>query len=99
VPEIVRERDLTTASQDGWTVEYLIRRDDGEEVTATVTCSGTAEALAAHHSDLAEVVADRGKERALKMAGSAQAGREASITIECIGEHVLAQHHYAKPLK
>ena len=99
--EVIRERDIIAASsQNGWTVEYVVRRDDGELVKAIVSCPGISEALAAHRLDstLAEVVADRGKGRAIAMAESAQSGRGVRITIECIGEHVLARHHYEAPL-
>ena len=34
--EVVETNDLTAASQDGWAVDYRIRRDDGEELHAEV---------------------------------------------------------------
>jgi hypothetical protein len=58
VAEVVETRDLTEPSQDGWAVDYRIRRDDGEELHAEVRCwekahlaaerAANAEALRAH---------------------------------------------------
>jgi hypothetical protein len=31
--EVVETHDLTTPSQDGWAVDYRIRREDGETLT------------------------------------------------------------------
>ena len=55
--DLIETRDLTDPSQHGWAVDYLIRRDDGEELHAEVRCwdnahaearrSANAEALAA----------------------------------------------------
>ena len=36
--EVVETYDLTTPSQDGWAVDYRIRREDGEELHAEVRC-------------------------------------------------------------
>ena len=36
--EVVETHDLTAASQDGWAVDYRIRRKDGEELDAAVRC-------------------------------------------------------------
>ena len=33
-----RDHDLTAPSQDGWAVDYRIRREDGEELHAEVRC-------------------------------------------------------------
>ena len=30
--DVIEVNDLTAASQDGWAVDYLIRREDGEEL-------------------------------------------------------------------
>ena len=68
--EVVETHDLTAPSQDGWAVDYRIRRADGEELHAEVRCwekahaaaerGGNAEALAA--------IADRGSAVALEYA-------------------------------
>ncbi len=68
--EVVETHDLTAASQNGWAVDYRIRREDGEELHAEVRCwdkahvaaerAGNAEALAA--------IADRGSVAALEYA-------------------------------
>ena len=34
--EVVETHDLTTPSQDGWAVDYRIRREDGEELDQRV---------------------------------------------------------------
>jgi hypothetical protein len=36
--EVVETQDLTAPSQDGWAVDYRIRRKDGEELHAEVRC-------------------------------------------------------------
>jgi hypothetical protein len=36
--EVVETHDLTAPSQDGWAVDYRIRREDGEELHAEVRC-------------------------------------------------------------
>ena len=68
--EVVAADDLTAPSQDGWAVDYRIRREDGEELHAEVRCwekahgaaerAGNVEALAA--------MADRGSAAALEFA-------------------------------
>ena len=68
--EVVETTDLTQPSQNGWAVDYRIRRDDGEELHAEVRCwdnahraaerAGNVEALAA--------IADRGHAVALEYA-------------------------------
>src|SRR5512132_1221906 len=68
--EVVETHDLTAPTQDGWAVDYRIRREDGEELHAEVRCwekardaaqrAGNANALAA--------IADRGKAAALEYA-------------------------------
>ena len=69
--EVVETCDLTAPSQDGWAVDYRIRREDGEELHAEVRCwetgarqlpkrAGNAAALGA--------MADRGVAAALEYA-------------------------------
>ena len=36
--EVVETHDLTAPSQDGWAVDYRVRREDGEELHAEVRC-------------------------------------------------------------
>ena len=36
--EVVERRDLTAPEQNGWAVDYRIRRDDVEELHAEVRC-------------------------------------------------------------
>jgi hypothetical protein len=42
--DVVEVNDLTAASQDGWAVDYLIRREDSEELRAEVRCWNAARA-------------------------------------------------------
>jgi hypothetical protein len=44
--EVVETHDLTAPSQDGWALDYRIRRDDGEELHAEVRCWEKAHAAA-----------------------------------------------------
>ena len=68
--EVVEKHDLTVPNQDGWTVEYRIRREDGEELHAEVRCwdraRGAAERSA--NSDALAAIADRGSAVALEYA-------------------------------
>ena len=60
--ELIETRDLTDASQHGWAVDYLIRRDDGEELHAEVRCWDNAHAEARRSANAEALVAieDRG---------------------------------------
>ncbi len=44
--EVVETHDLTAASQNGWAMDYRIRREDGEELHAEVRCWNKALAAA-----------------------------------------------------
>jgi hypothetical protein len=44
--DLVETHDLTAPSQDGWAVDYRIRREDGEELHAEVRCWEKAHAAA-----------------------------------------------------
>jgi hypothetical protein len=60
--EVVETLDLTDPSQDGWAVDYRIRREDGEELHAEVRCWEKAR-LSAERASNAEALAaisDRG---------------------------------------
>jgi hypothetical protein len=68
--EVIETNDLTAPSQDGWAVEYRIRREDGEELHAEVRCwerAHTAAERAANAEALA-AIADRGNAAALEYA-------------------------------
>ena len=66
--EVVEVHDLTAPSQDGWAVDYRIRREDGEELHAEVRCWEKAHAAAerAANVDALTAIADRGKTAALE---------------------------------
>ena len=68
VAEVVETRDLTASSQDGWAVDYRIRRDDGEELHAEVRCWQKAHAAAdrAANAEALAAIADRGRTAALE---------------------------------
>jgi hypothetical protein len=46
VAEVLEIHDLTTPSQDGWALDYRIRREHGEELHAEVRCWERARATA-----------------------------------------------------
>jgi hypothetical protein len=79
--ELIETYDLTPPSQHGWTVDYRIRRDDGEEVHAVVRCWERARASAerAANAHVLATMADRGCAAALEHAELAEspAGRGA----------------------
>ena len=60
--EVVETHDLTVPTQDGWTVEYRIRREDGEELHAEVRCWEKAHAAAerAANAEALAAISDRG---------------------------------------
>ena len=66
--EVVETSDLTASSQDGWAVDYRIRRDDGEELHAEVRCWQKAHAAAdrAANAEALAAIADRGRAAALE---------------------------------
>jgi hypothetical protein len=68
--ELVETNDLTEPAQDGWAVDYLIRRDDGEELHAEVRCWERAHAAAerAGNAEGLAAIADRGVAAALEYA-------------------------------
>jgi len=68
--DVVETHDLTTPSQDGWAVDYRIRREDGEELHAEVRCWEKAHAAAerAANEDALAAIADRGIVAALDYA-------------------------------
>jgi hypothetical protein len=70
IADVVETHDLTAPSQDGWAVDYRIRREDGEELHAEVRCWEKAHAAAqrAKNADALEAIADRGIAAALEYA-------------------------------
>jgi hypothetical protein len=68
--EVVETHELTTPSQDGWTVDYRIRREDGEELHAEVRCWDKARAAAerASNAEALAAITDRGIGAALEYA-------------------------------
>ena len=68
--EVVATHDLTAPSQDGWAVDYRIRRSDGEELDAAVRCWARAHAAAkrAANAEALAAIADRGLATALECA-------------------------------
>jgi len=72
--ELIQTTDLTAASQDGWAVDYLVRREDGEELHAEVRCWNAARVAAerAGNASALEAIADRGVGAALESAETAE---------------------------
>jgi hypothetical protein len=68
--EVVETHDLTAPSQDGWTVDYRIRREDGEELHAEVRCWEKAHRAAkrAGNTEALAAIGDRGIAAALEFA-------------------------------
>ena len=68
--EVVETHDLTASSQHGWTVDYRIRRDDGQELHAEVRRWDKAHAAAerAANAEALAAIADRGNAAALEYA-------------------------------
>ena len=68
--EVVETHDLTAASQDGWAVDYRIRREDGEELDAAVRCWAKAHAAAekAGNAEALAAIADRAQAATLEYA-------------------------------
>jgi hypothetical protein len=70
VANVVETRDLTAPEQDGWAVDYRIRRADGEEIHAEVRCWERAHHAAeqAANAEALAAIADRGVASALEYA-------------------------------
>ena len=68
--EMVETQDLTAPSQNGWAVDYRIRREDGEELHAEVRCWDKAHVAAKRAANAAALAAigDRGNAAALEYA-------------------------------
>lgn len=94
MPEIVAELKATRPGSDGWAREYLVRRDDGEQVAVRVECSGTAVAVGRHTPALRRVVADHGRSVALEQAERVHAGRGARVIVLCRAFGVFTDVRY-----
>jgi hypothetical protein len=72
--EMVEVHDLTAPSQDGWVMDYRIRREDGEELHAEVRCWEKAHVAAkrAANAEALAAIADQGIAVALEYAEEAQ---------------------------
>ena len=72
--EMVEVHDLTAPSQDGWVMDYRIRREDGEELHAEVRCWEKAHVAAnrAANAEALAAIADQGVAVALEYAEEAQ---------------------------
>jgi hypothetical protein len=68
--EVVETLDLTEPSQDGWAVDYRIRREDGEELHAEVRCWQKARLSAerAANDEALTAIGDRGQSAAREYA-------------------------------
>jgi hypothetical protein len=68
--EVVEISDLTAPSQNGWALDYRIRREDGEELHAEVRCWDKAQSAAeqAANTDALAAIADQGRAAALEYA-------------------------------
>jgi hypothetical protein len=71
---VIETIELTEVSQNGWAVDYLIRREDGEQLHAEVRCWNTAREAAerAGNGVALEAIADRGLAAALERAELAE---------------------------
>jgi hypothetical protein len=81
--DLIETYDLTEPSQNGWAVDYRIRRDDGEELHAEVRCWERARKSAerAGNAEALDIMAKRGLAAALEYAETVQspAGRGAAL--------------------
>jgi len=68
--QVVETHDLTAPGQNGWALDYRIRREDGEELHADVRCWDKAHAAAeqAANAEALAAIADRGSAAALEYA-------------------------------
>ena len=72
--EMVEVHDLTAPSEDGWLMDFRIRREDGEELHAEVRCWEKAHVAAkrAANAEALAAIADQGVAVALEYAEEAQ---------------------------
>jgi hypothetical protein len=72
--ELIDTSDITAPSQNGWAVDYRIRRNDGEELHAEVRCWDRARESAERtgNAEALDAMANRGLAVALEYAESVQ---------------------------
>src|SRR5207249_9368035 len=90
------EQDVSPPGMDGWIHKYIVLVGD-EEITVTVWCSGTAEAMAPYNDEIKSVVVDRGRMWAIRAAKRAQPGRGAVATVRCDSSGPSISYEYARP--
>jgi hypothetical protein len=82
---VMEDKDASLPWQDGWTHEYRVKRDDGNEVRVTIDYSATD----GSSPELEAVEKDRGRALALERAESPQAAQvRAHVTIHCRSDGV-----------
>ena len=71
--ELLERRELTDPAQHGWAVDYLIRREDGEELHVEVRCWDRAHeaAMRSGNDSSLDAIGDRGERAALEAAEEA----------------------------
>ena len=81
--ELVETYDLTAPSQDGWAMDYRIKREDGEELHAEVRCWERAHhsAKGAGNAEALEAMADRGVAAALEYAELVESPAERGMVL------------------
>ncbi len=87
--EIVEEREITARDQDGWTISYRVRRDDGKEVPVLASCTRTAESSAKSDSARA-YLDDRGRSAALEHAERGTPARMIHLSVDPLNGSVRA---------
>jgi hypothetical protein len=87
--EIIEEREITAPDQDGWTMSYRVRRDDGHEVAVLASCSGTAEA-SQKSADARAFVDDHGRSAALAHAEMGEPAGMIHLSIDSLSGSVRA---------
>jgi hypothetical protein len=72
--ELLERNDLTDPSQHGWAIDYLIRRDDGEQLHVEVRCWDRAHEAArrAANDPALTAIEERGEQAALEAAERAE---------------------------
>jgi hypothetical protein len=83
--EVLEDKDASLPWQDGWTHEFRIKRDDGNEVRVTIDFAATDDS----DSAVAAVEADKGRAIALEKAEAPDAAQErAHVTVHCRNDGV-----------
>ena len=102
--EIISELDRTESGEDGWRVEYELRRRDGHLVTVQARADGTTEAVAEKVDDpeTHQYIADRGRSAAEKFAERAQSPSRrgtviVTLLIDPLSGLLTHDYHYERP--